>query len=33
MKIYGAPIKKLQRQFEFEPERIVAAAKEHLGRK
>jgi transketolase len=35
MKTFGAsaPLKELQRKFGFEPERIVAAAKEQLGRK
>jgi transketolase len=35
MKTFGssAPLKELQRKFGFEPERIVAAAKEMLGRK
>jgi transketolase len=35
MKTFGgsAPFKELQRKFGFEPERIVAAAKEQLGRK
>ena len=35
MKTFGAsaPLKELQRKFGFEPERIVAAAKELLGRK
>jgi transketolase len=34
MKTFGAsaPLKELQRKFGFEPERIVAAAKEQLGR-
>jgi transketolase len=29
----SAPLKELQRKFGFEPERIVAAAKEQMGRK
>jgi transketolase len=29
----SAPLKELQRKFEFEPDRIAAAAKELLGRK
>jgi transketolase len=29
----SAPLKELQRKFGFEPERVVAAAKEVLGRK
>jgi transketolase len=35
MKTFGAsaPLKELQRKFSFEPERVVAAAKEVLGRK
>jgi transketolase len=35
MKTFGAsaPLKELQRKFGFEPERVVAAAKELLGRK
>jgi transketolase len=35
MKTFGAsaPLKELQRKFGFEPERVVAAAKEMLGRK
>ena len=35
MKTFGAsaPLKELQRKFGFEPERIVAAAKEQLGKK
>jgi transketolase len=35
MKTFGAsaPLKELQRKFGFEPERVVAAAKEVLGRK
>jgi transketolase len=35
MKTFGAsaPLKELQRKFGFEPERVVAAAKEQLGRK
>jgi transketolase len=35
MKTFGAsaPLKELQRKFGFEPERIVAAAKEVLGRR
>jgi len=35
MKTFGAsaPLKELQQKFGFEPERIVAAAKEQLGRK
>src|SRR5262249_47087405 len=35
MKTFGAsaPLKELQRKFSFEPERVVAAAKEALGRK
>jgi hypothetical protein len=33
MKTYGAPLKELQRKFGFEPERIVATAKEPRGRK
>jgi transketolase len=35
MKTFGAsaPLKELQRHFGFEPERVVAAAKELLGRK
>ena len=35
MKTFGAsaPLKELQKKFGFEPERIVAAAKEQLGRK
>ena len=35
MKIFGAsaPLKELQRKFGFEPERVVAAAKEVLGRR
>ena len=35
MKTFGAsaPLKELQRKFGFEPERIVATAKELLGRK
>jgi transketolase len=35
MKTFGAsaPLKELQRKFGFEPERIVAAAKELIGRK
>ena len=34
MKTFGAsaPLKELQRKFGFEPERVVAAAKELLGR-
>jgi transketolase len=34
MKTFGAsaPLKELQRRFGFEPERVVAAAKELLGR-
>ena len=34
MKTFGAsaPLKKLQRKFGFEPDRVVAAAKELLGR-
>jgi transketolase len=34
MKTFGAsaPLKELQRKFGFEPERVVAAAKEVLGR-
>jgi transketolase len=35
MKTFGAsaPLQELQQKFGFEPERIVAAAKEQLGRK
>jgi transketolase len=35
MKTFGAsaPLKELQRKFGFEPERIVTAAKEQIGRK
>ena len=35
MKTFGAsaPLKELQRKFGFEPERVVAAAKEQLGRR
>jgi transketolase len=35
MKTFGAsaPLKELQRKFGFEPERVMAAALEHLGRK
>src|SRR5205807_6587224 len=35
MKTFGAsaPLKELQRKFGFEPDRVVAAAKEQLGRK
>jgi transketolase len=35
MKTFGAsaPLKELQRKYGFEPERVVAAAKELLGRK
>src|SRR5690242_16121445 len=35
MKTFGAsaPLKELQRKFGFEPDRVVAAAKELLGRK
>ena len=35
MKTFGAsaPLKELQRKFGFEPERVVAAAMEMLGRK
>jgi transketolase len=35
MKTFGAsaPLKELQRKFGFEPEQIVASAKEQLGRK
>jgi transketolase len=35
MKTFGAsaPLKELQRRFGFEPERVIAAAKEVLGRK
>ena len=35
MKTFGAsaPLKELQRKFGFEPERVVAVAKEMLGRK
>ena len=35
MKTFGAsaPLKELQRKFGFEPERVVSAAKELLGRK
>ena len=34
MKTFGAsaPLKELQRKFGFEPDRVVAAAKEQLGR-
>ena len=34
MKTFGAsaPLKELQRKFGFEPDRIVTAAKEQLGR-
>jgi transketolase len=35
MKTFGAsaPLKELQRKFGFEPDRVVAVAKEVLGRK
>ena len=35
MKTFGAsaPLKELQRKFGFEPERVMAAAREQLGRK
>jgi transketolase len=35
MKTFGAsaPLKELQRHFGFEPDRLIAAAKELLGRK
>jgi transketolase len=29
----SAPLKELQRKFGFEPDRVVAAAREQLGRK
>jgi transketolase len=34
MKTFGAsaPLKELQKKFGFEPERVVAAAKQQLGR-